>query len=89
MYLTFKRLFDIVVSTTVLVILLPLFIILVLLLKFSAEGEVFYFQERIGLHNNKFKIWKFATMLKDSCVFSFLYEVFSYSLELENLIHLE
>ncbi len=36
------------------------------MLKFSAEGEVFYFQERYGIYNTKFQIWKFATMLKNS-----------------------
>jgi len=36
------------------------------MLKFTAEGEIFYLQERMGLHNKLFKIYKFATMLKDS-----------------------
>ena len=34
--------------------------------KLTAEGEIFYFQKRIGLKNEYFNIWKFATMLKDS-----------------------
>lgn len=37
-----------------------------ILLKFTSEGEVFYFQERIGMYNRPFKIYKFATMLKNS-----------------------
>lgn len=37
-----------------------------LLLKFTGEGEVFYFQKRIGYKNNYFHIWKFATMIKNS-----------------------
>ncbi len=37
-----------------------------MILRFSSEGEIFYFQERIGYKNSKFKIIKFATMLKDS-----------------------
>ena len=32
----------------------------------TGENYIFYFQERIGLKNKKFSIWKFATMLKDS-----------------------
>lgn len=49
-----------------LLILLPAFLPIIFLLKFSGEGEVFYFQERIGIKNTRFFIWKFATMLKDS-----------------------
>ena len=61
-----KRLLDIVVSFAALIILLPIFIPIIIILKFTAEGEVFYFQERIGLNNSRFQIWKFATMLKNS-----------------------
>ena len=46
--------------------MLPVFIPIIIILRFSAEGEVFYFQERIGIYNSKFQIWKFATMLKNS-----------------------
>jgi lipopolysaccharide/colanic/teichoic acid biosynthesis glycosyltransferase len=66
MYLLLKRLLDIAVSFLALVLLLPLFIPIIIALKLTAEGEVFYFQERIGLNNSRFQIWKFATMLKDS-----------------------
>ena len=66
MYKFFKRSLDIVVSFVALVILLPFFIPIIILLKFTAEGEVFYFQERIGINNSKFQIFKFATMLKNS-----------------------
>ena len=37
-----------------------------IILRITGEGEIFYFQERVGFRNSKFKIWKFATMLKDS-----------------------
>ena len=66
MYLFFKRSFDILVSFSSLIILLPLFIPIIIILRFSDEGEVFYFQERYGIFNSKFRIWKFATMLKNS-----------------------
>ena len=66
MYIFFKRLLDVFVSLTALVILLPVFLPIIIILRFSAEGEIFYFQERIGINNSKFKIWKFATMLKNS-----------------------
>ena len=62
----FKRFLDLVVSFIALIILLPVFIPIIIILKFTAEGEIFYFQERIGINNSRFQIWKFATMLKNS-----------------------
>ena len=66
MYKFSKRFLDIIVSISTIIIFLPVFIPIIVILKFSAEGEVFYFQERHGLSNSKFQIWKFATMLKNS-----------------------
>ena len=66
MYLLSKRILDIFVSILALIFLLPVFAPIVIILRFTAEGEVFYFQQRIGMNNSKFWIWKFATMLKDS-----------------------
>ena len=66
MYKFLKRLLDIVISLIALIILLPVFIPIIIILRFTAEGEVFYFQERIGINNSRFQIWKFATMLKNS-----------------------
>ena len=66
MYIFLKRILDIVVSAFTLILLLPFFIPIIIILRFTAEGEIFYFQERIGINNSTFKIWKFATMLKNS-----------------------
>ena len=66
MYDYFKGLLDIFVSLATLILLLPFFLPIIVILRFSGEGEVFYFQERYGINNSKFKIWKFATMLKNS-----------------------
>ncbi|MFT4153284.1 sugar transferase [Parafilimonas sp.] len=66
MYLFIKRLIDIAFSITVLVLLLPLFVPLIILLRLTGEGEIFYYQKRIGWHNRYFHIIKFATMLKNS-----------------------
>lgn len=49
-----------------LLLLSPLLLPAILLLRLTAEGEVFYFQKRIGYKNKPFNIWKFATMLKNS-----------------------
>ncbi|MBO9153273.1 sugar transferase [Chitinophaga sp. GCM10012297] len=66
MYNIIKRLFDLIASLIAIIILLPVFIPIIILLKFSGEGEIFYFQKRIGYKNKMFDIWKFATMLKNS-----------------------
>ena len=65
-YSFFKRSLDIVIAVFAFLILLPLLIAVVITLRFTGEGEVFYLQERIGYKNSKFKIWKFASMLKNS-----------------------
>jgi lipopolysaccharide/colanic/teichoic acid biosynthesis glycosyltransferase len=46
--------------------LIPLLIVIIAVLKFSGEGEIFFFQDRIGFRNQSFKITKFATMLKSA-----------------------
>lgn len=61
-----KRLFDIFVSGTVLLFLLIPGLIIMLLLRLTGEGEIFYFQKRVGLHGKIFKVFKFATMLVGS-----------------------
>ena len=65
MYKFIKRMFDVISSLTVLLILIPLLLPIMILLKLTSEGEIFYFQERIGMHNKPFMIFKFATMLKN------------------------
>ena len=66
MYKLIKRFFDIVFSLLALIILLPVFIPIIILLLLTGEHEVFFRQERVGFKNSIFKIWKFATMLKNS-----------------------
>lgn len=61
-----KRLMDIVISLTALIILLPLIIYTALRVKFSSDGPVFYSQERIGLNGKPFNIFKFRSMFLDS-----------------------
>jgi lipopolysaccharide/colanic/teichoic acid biosynthesis glycosyltransferase len=61
-----QRLFDIFFSGLALVILSPLLLPIVVVLRFSGEGEVFFLQERVGKDGKPFKLYKFATMLKNS-----------------------
>lgn len=66
MYLFIKRTIDVLVALFVLLVSLPLIVILLFLLKFTGDGEVFFLQERIGYKNRKFFIWKFATMSRNA-----------------------
>lgn len=61
-----QRLLDIIFSLIALIILSPLFLLTSLILKFSGEGEVFFLQDRVGKNGQLFKLYKFATMLKNS-----------------------
>lgn len=49
-----------------LLLLSPLLIPIVITLRLTGEGEVFFLQKRIGKGSNKLKLYKFATMLKNS-----------------------
>lgn len=66
MYRFVKRFFDFLFSLIAMIILLPFMIPLILILLFTGEHEIFYGQKRIGYKNKEFRIWKFATMIKDS-----------------------
>jgi lipopolysaccharide/colanic/teichoic acid biosynthesis glycosyltransferase len=44
----------------------PLLLPIAILLRLTGEGEIFYFQERVGKGGKTFKLYKFATMLKNS-----------------------
>ena len=61
-----ERVLDIFFSGIALLVLSPLLVAVIIVLKCSGEGEVFFTQERVGRHGELFKLFKFATMLKDS-----------------------
>jgi lipopolysaccharide/colanic/teichoic acid biosynthesis glycosyltransferase len=61
-----KRLFDIVFSGIAIIIASPILLIIMFILSITGEREVFFLQERIGLNGKPFKVFKFATMQKNS-----------------------
>lgn len=61
-----KRLFDIVLSLTALVILSPLFLVVALLIKLDSPGPVFYRGVRVGRFGRPFRIFKFRTMVANA-----------------------
>ena len=66
MYKITKRLMDLLIATIAILVLLPVFAVVIIILLFTGEHEVFYLQKRIGYKNKPFRIWKFATMVKNS-----------------------
>lgn len=61
-----QRFFDIFLSGLAIVVLAPLMLPVMLILRLTGEGEIFYRQIRVGQGGNNFAVLKFATMLKDS-----------------------
>jgi lipopolysaccharide/colanic/teichoic acid biosynthesis glycosyltransferase len=61
-----QRFFDIFFSSIAIFILSPIFLIIILILSLTGEKEIFYKQSRIGKNGASFKLFKFATMLKNS-----------------------
>jgi len=57
-----KRLGDVVVATTLLVLTLPLVLLSGLLIRLEEKGPVLYSQIRTGLYGEPFKIWKLRSM---------------------------
>lgn len=61
-----KRVFDIVVSLILLIILSPFFLILAIAIKIDSRGPVFFRQVRVTRYGKKFRIFKFRTMVNDA-----------------------
>ena len=61
-----QRLLDITLSAIALVALSPLLVPVIVILRITGEGEVFFRQERVGRGGRMFGLIKFATMLKNS-----------------------
>lgn len=57
-----KRLMDLIIAAAALVVASPVMVIAAVLVKLTSKGPVIFKQERIGLHNKPFKMYKFRTM---------------------------
>jgi Undecaprenyl-phosphate glucose phosphotransferase len=57
-----KRIFDVVVASMLLVLLLPVFAMIAALIKLSTRGPVLFRQRRHGFNQSQFRIFKFRTM---------------------------
>lgn len=64
--LFWKRIFDFFVSSIMLIILFPLFLVLAIAIKIDSRGPVFFRQERVTQYGKKFRIFKFRTMVNNA-----------------------
>ncbi len=65
-YSLFKRIFDVVSSTLLLIILSPLFLILIVLVKLDSKGPVFFGHKRIGYKGEIISVYKFRSMVQNA-----------------------
>ena len=61
-YKTAKRTLDLLLAVVLLPVLLPLILVIAVLVKMDSPGPVFFVQERVGLGNKPFRMWKFRSM---------------------------
>ena len=62
-YEFFKRLIDILCSMSALIVLAPILLVVSILIKIESKGPIIFSQERVGLNNKKFKMYKFRSMV--------------------------
>ena len=61
-----KRIFDILIGATVLLLLWPIMLITAVAIKLDDPGPVIFRQERLGLHGKTFQMYKFRSMKVNS-----------------------
>ena len=61
-----KRTFDILISLTLLILLVPLLVLISGIILYNGSLPVVIKQKRVGLHGKKFNMYKFKTMFNDS-----------------------
>jgi len=61
-----KRVLDIVLSVTILILLAPVLLAIAILIKLDSRGPVFYKQKRVGERGNLFYLYKFRSMIENA-----------------------
>ena len=61
-----KRIFDITFSILGLLVISPALILIAIIIKIDSQGPILYIQDRVGIFNTDFKIYKFRTMYIES-----------------------
>src|SRR5205807_2461087 len=61
-----KRVFDLLMSSLLLILTAPVLAVLAVLIKLDSEGPVFYWQERVGRGGKVYRVHKLRTMRQDA-----------------------
>jgi exopolysaccharide biosynthesis polyprenyl glycosylphosphotransferase len=61
-----KGFFDRISAATALIVLLPVFVVIALVIRFNDGGRIIFRQTRIGKDGNPFTVYKFRTMVEDA-----------------------
>ncbi len=61
-----KRMLDLVISITAIVLLLPVFVCIALLIRLSGRGPIMFGSRRVGRGGKVFRAWKFRTMVENA-----------------------
>jgi exopolysaccharide biosynthesis polyprenyl glycosylphosphotransferase len=61
-----KRLMDIAIAGSALIVLSPLILVVAALIRARSPGSVFFTQERMGVNKRRFRLYKFRTMVPDA-----------------------
>lgn len=65
-YCNFKRIIDIILASTALIVLLPLFLVIIIAIKLDSKGKVIFKHKRIGKDGKIIYIYKFRTMVENA-----------------------
>ncbi|NLA27308.1 MAG: sugar transferase [Firmicutes bacterium] len=65
-YMETKRIFDVIFSIPVMIVLSPLILIVIIAIKIESRGPAFFKQKRVGIYKSHFDILKFRTMREDT-----------------------
>lgn len=65
-YLKIKRVIDFILSVIGILVLSPVFLVLIIVIKFDSKGSILFRQKRVGINKTHFYILKFRTMRVDT-----------------------
>lgn len=65
-YMLEKRIFDVIIALTAVILLSPLFLIIVIIIKIDSPGPAFFNQKRNGFKGKAFDMYKFRSMVSDA-----------------------
>lgn len=61
-----KRIFDFVLSSIAIILLIPVYLVIAILIKLDSKGQIIYKQKRVGRKGKIFRIYKFRTMIQNA-----------------------